>query len=259
MLPYIQNPLLKKVGISLFLIGVLGSVGIGLTYHYSGKVVATAETTKPLPQTDLAQQSLQAQSQALLNNKMNEMGVPVFRTDKLEKLEMVFTPVYLSADMGELDFELEIHTRGIVSTENVASAERTFKTASYELLSQTTGKTVFKNTLNHIGPHYADENGNTGKIIYNAVPSKVKMINGLQYVSAGRVQKLKDGEYVFQAKIEKLKYVYPIDSIKLIVRKDRMPLSDYKIFGGLIACIIAGYFLCYLTIPPESRRKKRAR
>lgn len=257
LIPYIPIPSLKWFGASLFIIGIITLLGIGFIIHRSGEVVAEVETTQPLPETQLAEQAMQATSQAYLQNKMKEMGVPLlYRTDEIEKLQFDFPPINLTPEMGEITVLLEIKSRGIIASDNNSRLRRDFIRTHYVIRNSKTNDVIYDKKWNKKLTINPDEKNRHATIVFNSQDAKVNSLSGLRYERVASFKVPQEASYTLQANIEKLKFAYPIESIKLIAKKGMIEKPSLKFMSIFLIMILLGVVLCIATTPPDKRGKK---
>jgi len=256
-IPYVPIPKLKVIGVSFFVIGLAAIGVIALLYHNSGEVVAESETIQPLPKTDISEQAMQAMSQAYLQNQMNKMGLPTIRTDDVETLAVEFHPIHLTPEMGKVTLFLEIKAKGIVARNNMTWTDQDFISTDYNIQDVDTHqiifnqKSVIKHTVNQ------DENNHHATISYNARDKKVSSQSLLKYRDVTLMTVPQAGNYVLRANFQKLKFSYPLDSIKLIAKKGMMEKPSFGMIGSFLGIIFFGAILCIMATPPEQRNANK--
>jgi hypothetical protein len=256
-LPYNPNKGLKKFGIALLLIGIIGFSFILISFYYSGKTVASAGLTKPIDQTSLVLQNLQAEAQSKLQNTMNKLGVFSLKTDLIERLDVTFQPLRLTKDMGEVTLIFDIQAQGIYD-KNTSPHLRKFGETYYKLTEQDSGDIVFEKRSD------ANKFDVSGEGVYSLVDhthknSGTMISSGGGYTTLTNFVVPKDGNYVLEARLEKLKYSYPVTDLTLIAKTGMDPYPSIPWLGSLFGLIILGYIILLIGTPLDKRISNKER
>lgn len=254
LIPYLPIPKLKVIGVSFFLIGVSAIFIFGVVYHFSGEVVAEADLVKPLPKTQIAEQAMQATSQAFLQNKMNQIGLPTYKTDDVETLDLEFYPVHLAPEMGNVTFTLEVKVNGIIARNNNSWVDRKFISTDYTISEKNTNQIVFNEKKNLKPTANPDERNHHAEISINGQDKKVTSLQSWQYQTVTSLIVSQSGDFVLRANIKKFKFAYPIDSIKLVVKKGMIEKPSVSMICILLGMVFCGAVLSIMGTPPNERK-----
>jgi len=249
---YIPSPKLRWASIAL-LVGALGTVLVTLMlYHNSGTIVGEASPTQPIERTDLGTQYAVAKGQQVLRDVMVDNGMSTVTVDRARQLNIEFTPLRLSPDMGEVTLAFLLHISGFVPPDT----ERALGSQKYELIDKATGKTVWQTEKR--GPRSVPENGNLRlETTINGAKKNSSGTRGDTRMIVGRVSNLPAGDYVLKASLTALQFSNPIDDIKLLAKTGVAPEPTLAQIGIPMGLIFLALFLIFVTTPPELRQQKK--
>ncbi len=255
-LPYIQNKGLRTGGIVLILIGVGSILTLLMMYKYSGKIIAEAKLSAPLPQASLTEQGAFGAAEKTIRNAMVDAKLPSADMDSIEWITARFNPVHLTPEMGEIAMILDITQQGIRASRSAADNPKGFGDRQFELKDVTTGEVAFSKKYD--APRLENStNGVTAGIDHTGKKTNLKVnLSSKRDLSVGRTTVQKAGDYVLEAKIEKLRYAEPISDMNFVVKTGMAKEPSPAIIGAFVFMIVAGYFCVFVTIPPEKRTKK---
>lgn len=218
-MPYIESKKLRIAGIALLAGGLLLLVGYLSWIKNSGEIVATS-----LPV------SASVTVGALIDRPM---------ADILARQEsIVFSPITLTPDMGEIRLDIHLTQTGIISKESGTG------TQTFSVTNAATGEEIFQRTGRGMIRIPADTAEST---------SGFSIKNSSTHVGTFKVKDA--GSYVVHAMLEKWLLASPYISMELVARTGALA-ADIKIIVALAFTVFLGIMLCWMTTPPHLRKTK---
>lgn len=224
-MPFIDSKALRII----CFIGIVGALLSAVLYlrsvQNSGTIVATAETlASPLNLENTAIRTMVDRPMADILTRQQTL---------------IFAPITLSPDMGDIRLDIELTQLGIIN------GEQGFGTQTYTFINDSNGQAVFD--LKEKGIISLPKEDKKAALSFTGKKTHTFTVAHTTVPQAG--------QYSLTAMIEQWVLASPNLSMKLIAKTGTVE-ADTRIVAGLFGTLFLCLFLLFLTTPPHLRKGK---
>jgi len=249
---YVPSKTLRHVAICVLLCGL---VGIGYQVFFPkppSTILEQRDLVKPLEQVSAGEQVGVGGAQTLANRLLHQAGAAAVWVDTGRLIELEYPPIHITPQPN-LSLMLGYHMFGY-TTEAGDSFSRRLGEQHYQLINTKTGALVWEDNIpvSNDGPVVGQEQG--GYVISDK-PQTAAMESSTHYSLHALPADLQEGDYVFKAQVVVARYHMPVTDVQLFLSVGAEEAQKQKLIllGIAAAMLFGGFFLLYITVPPELR------